>query len=135
VSAHLSHANRPLSDDAIEASIKQCVSDAVEGSFDEYPAHLKPMLRLQARRIFDESRSMPDHSEIRFSFGLPTELFPLKIGGLQLLVNLLAGDMFPTEALGCRWSNVHVNSVELPDGLRSETIQSFRNSAQQNGRY
>ena len=129
VSAHLSSAHGAPSDDAIEASIKQCVSDAVEGSFDEYPARLKHMLRLQARRISDESRSLDDHSEIRFSFGLPTELFPLKIGGLQLLVNLLAGDMFPTEALGCRWSNVHVNSLELTDDLRSEAIQSFRGSA------
>lgn len=128
-SAHLSYNNGPPSEDAIEASIKQCISDAVEGSFDEYPTHLKPMLRLQARRIFDESKRMSDHSEIRFSFGLPTELFPVHIGGLQLLVNLLAGDMFPTEAIGCRWSNVHVHSVELPEDLRLEAMGSFRNSA------
>ena len=87
------------------------------------------MLRLQAKRVSDESIPMDDHSEIRFSFELPTELFPIDIGGLQLLVNLLAGDMFPTEALGCRWSNVHVHSVDLPDSLRSEAMQSFRHSA------
>ena len=126
-SAHLSYDNRPPSEDVIEASIKQCVSDAVEGSFDEYPTHLKSMLRLQATRIFDESTRMVDHSVIRFSFGLPTELFPVNIGGLQLLVNLLSGDMFPTEALGCRWSNVHVHSVELPSDFRAEAMQSFRN--------
>jgi ribulose 1,5-bisphosphate carboxylase large subunit-like protein len=129
VSAYLSCDNQPPSEDTIEASIKQCVSDAVEGSFDEYPEHLKPMLRLQARRIFDESRRMDDHSEINFRFGLPSELFPINIGGLQLLVNLLAGDMFPTEALGCRWSNVHVHSLDLPDDLRAEAMQSFRNTA------
>jgi ribulose 1,5-bisphosphate carboxylase large subunit-like protein len=128
-SAHLSSDGRPPSEDVIEASIKQCVSDAVEGSFDEYPKRLKPMLRLQAQRIFDESTRMDDHSEVRFSFGLPTELFPLNIGGLQLLVNLLAGDTFPTEALGCRWSNVHVHSVNLPSDLRSEALQSFRSNA------
>jgi ribulose 1,5-bisphosphate carboxylase large subunit-like protein len=128
-SAHLSYNNGPPSEDAIEASIKQCISDAVEGSFDEYPTHLKPMLRLQAKRIFDESKRMSDHSEIRFSFGLPTELFPVHIGGLQLLVNLLAGDLFPSEALGCRWSNVHVHSVELPEDLRLAAMRSFRNSA------
>jgi hypothetical protein len=128
-SAHLSYDNKPPSEDVIEASIKQCVSDAVEGSFDEYPAHLKPMLRLQAKLIFDESIRMDDHSEVRFLFGLPPELFPVNIGGLQLLVNLLAGDMFPTEALGCRWSNVYVHSVELPPNFRSEAMQSFRNSA------
>jgi hypothetical protein len=66
-SAHLSYNNGPPSEDAIEASIKQCISDAVEGSFDEYPARLKHMLRLQARRISDESRRMSDHSEVRFS--------------------------------------------------------------------
>ena len=129
VSANLSYDDRPPSDDVIEASIRQCVSDAVEGSFDEYPAALKPMLRLQAKRISDESTRMGDHSEIRFSFELPTELFPVNIGGLQLLVNLLAGDMFPTEALGCHWSNVHVHSVDLPDDLRSEAISSFRRNA------
>ena len=128
-SAHLSYNNGPPSEDAIEASIKQCISDAVEGSFDEYPARLKHMLRLQARRISDESKRMSDHSEVRFSFGLPTELFPVHMGGLQLLVNLLAGDMFPTEALGCRWSNVHVHSVELPEDLRLAAMGSFRNNA------
>ena len=87
------------------------------------------MLRLQAKRISDESTRMGDHSEIRFSFELPTELFPVNIGGLQLLVNLLAGDMFPTEALGCHWSNVHVHYVDLPDDLRSEAISSFRHTA------
>lgn len=87
------------------------------------------MLRLQAKRISDETTRMDGYSEIRFSFGLPSELFPVNIGGLQLLVNLLAGDMFPTEALGCRWSDVRVHSVELPDDLWSEAKQSFRNNA------
>lgn len=129
VSAHLSYDNRPPSEDLIEASIKQCVSDAVEGSFDEYPKQLKSMLRLQAKRIHDESKPINDYSEINFRFGLPSELFPVNIGGLQLLVNLLAGDMFPTEALGCRWSNVHVHSLDLPDDLRAEALQSFRSTA------
>jgi ribulose 1,5-bisphosphate carboxylase large subunit-like protein len=129
VSAHLSCDNRPPTDDVIEASIKQCVSDAVEGSFDEYPAELKPMLRLRGRRISDESRRVGNHSEIRFSFGLPSELFPIEIGGLQLLVNLLSGDMFPTEALGCQWSNVSVHSVELPETLRTEAERAFRMNA------
>ncbi len=128
-SAHLRSASGLPSADAIEASIKQCVSDAVEGSFDEYPATLKPMLRLQAKRIRDETMPMGDYSEVRFSFGLPTELFPVAGGGLQLLVNLLAGDMFPTEALGVRWSNVRVASVELPDDLNNEALQSFRSNA------
>ncbi len=129
VSARLSCDGRPPSEDMIEASIKQCVFDAVEGSFDEYPRRMKPMLRLQAKRIHDESRKMDGHSEIRFIFELPSKLFPVNIGGLQLLVNLLAGDMFPTEALGCSWSNVHVHSVKLPDNLRSEAMQSFRTNA------
>jgi ribulose 1,5-bisphosphate carboxylase large subunit-like protein len=113
----------------IEASIRQCVSDAVEGSFDEYPEHLKSMLRLRATLIADEFTHEDDHSEVRFRIGLPTKLFPVDAGGLQLLVNLLAGDMFPTETLGCSWSNVHVHSVALPDDLRAEAIQSFRREA------
>jgi len=129
VTACLSYQDRPPSDDAIEASIKQCVSDAVEGSFDEYPQYLKPMLRLQARLLSDESRRAERHSEVRFSFGLPTELFPVSSGGLQLLVNLLAGDMFPTEAVGCHWSDVHVHSVDLPDEIRLEAIKAYRRNA------
>lgn len=129
VSANLSSVNGVPSADDIEASLKQCVSDAVEGSFDEYPANLKPMLRLQATRIRDEVSSTDDWSEVRFSFGLPPELFPVTGGGLQLLVNLLAGDMFPTEALGVRWSNVRVHSVDLSHALTAEAAQSFRGDA------
>jgi ribulose 1,5-bisphosphate carboxylase large subunit-like protein len=129
VSAHLSSDNGPPSDDAILASIKQCVSDAVEGSFDEYPQHLKSMLRLQAKLIEDHSDHRQNYSEIRFSFGLPTELFPVNSGGLQLVVNLLAGDMFPAETLGCTWSNVQVHSVLLPEDMRAAAMRSFRSSA------
>ena len=129
VFADLSIDNGPPSDDAILASIKQCVSDAVEGSFDEYPPHLTSMLRLQAKLISDHSDRRHDHSEIHFAFGLPTELFPVNAGGLQLLVNLLAGDMFPTETLGCSWSNVQVQSVALPEDMRSAALHSFRSNA------
>ena len=126
VSAHLSQDNRPPSEDAIEASIKQCVSDAVEGSFDEYPRHLQSMLRLRGRRISDDSTAFGTYREIRFSFGLPDEMFPVDSGGLQLLVNLLAGDMFPTEVQGCQWTNVRVHTVELPPELREHAVRSFR---------
>jgi ribulose 1,5-bisphosphate carboxylase large subunit-like protein len=128
-SAHLSQAGRPPSEDAVEASINQCVSDAVEGSFDEYPRHLQSMLRLRGRRIADDSKEFPTHREIRFSFGLPADMFPVDSGGLQLLVNLLAGDMFPTEVLGCRWSNVRVHTVELPLELHELAVRSFRRNA------
>ena len=56
-------------------------------------------------------------------------MFPVDSGGLQLLVNLLAGDMFPTEVLGCRWSNVRVHTVELPLELHELAVRSFRRSA------
>ena len=112
--AHLSRDGKPPSGNAIEASIKQCVADAVEGSFDEYPQHLKNMLRLRATRIRDESRRSDTYQEVQFSFGLPLELFPIDSGGLQFLVNLLAGDMFPSQVLDCEWSNVRVLSIELP---------------------
>lgn len=128
-SAHLSQDGRPPSEDAVEASINQCVSDAVEGSFDEYPRHLQPMLRLRGRRISDDSKESVTYREIRFSFGLPAEMFPVDSGGLQLLVNLLAGDMFPTEVLGCRWSDVRVLTVDLPLELRERAVRTFRRHA------
>jgi ribulose 1,5-bisphosphate carboxylase large subunit-like protein len=63
---------------------------------------------------------------VRFSLGLPDELFPVQGGGLQLLVGLLAGDMFPTEVLGCRWDNVRVGRVGLADHMLNESYQTFR---------
>ena len=113
----------------MEASINQCVADAVEGSFDEYPRHLQSMLRLRGRRITDDSKEFGTYREIRFSFGLPAEMFPVDSGGLQLLVNLLAGDMFPTEVLGCQWSDVRVLTVDLPLELRERAVRSFRRNA------
>ena len=113
----------------MEASINQCVADAVEGSFDEYPRHLQSMLRLRGRRIADDSKEFGTYREIRFSFGLPAEMFPVDSGGLQLLVNLLAGDMFPTEVLGCQWSDVRVLTVDLPLELRERAVSVFRRNA------
>ena len=128
-SANLSQDGQPPSENAVEASINQCISDAVEGSFDEPPRHMQPMLRLRGKRISDDSREFRTHREVRFTFGLPAEMFPVDSGGLQLLVNILAGDMFPTEVLGCRWSNVCVHSVELPPDLRERAVSTFRKSA------
>jgi ribulose 1,5-bisphosphate carboxylase large subunit-like protein len=87
------------------------------------------MLRLRGRRISDDSKEFATYREIRFSFGLPAEMFPVDSGGLQLLVNLLAGDMFPTEVLGCRWSDVRVLTVDLPLELRERAVRSFRRNA------
>lgn len=102
------------------------MADAVEGSFDEYPQHLKNMLRLRATRIRDESRKYDKYQEVQFSFGLPLELFPIESGGLQFLVNLLAGDMFPSQVLDCEWSNVRVLSIELPEEMTGQAIRLFR---------
>ena len=127
-SAKLSKNGRAPSGNTVEASIQQCVADAVEGSFDEYPRHLQHMLRLRGKRIRDETRRFETHVEVTFSFGLPTELFPVGNGGLQHLVNVLAGDMFPSQVLDCQWSDVRVLSIELPPGMSSQAISSFRDS-------
>jgi ribulose 1,5-bisphosphate carboxylase large subunit-like protein len=126
VTAHLSQDGRPPKGNAVEDSIKQCVADAVEGSFDEYPRHLRRMLRLRGTRLAEDSQVFDTYREVRFSFGLPAELFPADNGGLQLLVNLLAGDMFPMQVRDCRWSNVRVLTVELPPALRDVAVTVFR---------
>jgi ribulose 1,5-bisphosphate carboxylase large subunit-like protein len=129
VTAHLSKNGRPPNGNAIEASIRQCVADAVEGSFDEYPPHLKGMLRVRARLLNDSVINAGDHVEVRFSIGLPDQLFPVASGGLQLLVNLLAGDFFPSEVSGCRWSEATVQNVELPDELMAVAVKTFRQAS------
>jgi ribulose 1,5-bisphosphate carboxylase large subunit-like protein len=86
------------------------------------------MLRLKAK-LKDWNHHKDSPGEVRFFFELPTELFPVSSGGLQLLVNLLAGDMFPSEAAGCRWSNVLVHSVKITDEMRAEAVQAFRGGA------
>jgi ribulose 1,5-bisphosphate carboxylase large subunit-like protein len=128
-SAHLSKDGKPPSGNAVESSIQQCVADAVEGSFGEYPKHLRPLLRLRATRIRDESRRHETYQDVQFSFGLPSEMFPVDYGGLQFLVNLLAGDMFPSRVLDCEWSNARVLSIELPTEMRDQAIASFRERA------
>lgn len=88
------------------------------------------MLRLRATLIGEyDLTPRENYSEVRFRMGLPEDLFPVRDGGLQLLVNLLAGDTFPTEAAGCSWSHVHVHSVTLPAALRSQAIECFRGEA------
>lgn len=129
VSARLSQGGKVPSGNAIEASIKQCVANAVEGSFDEYPRHLRPMERLRARLSNDKWEPSGSYAKVDFDLGLPAELFPVGNGGLQHLVNLLSGDIFPTEVSGCQWSNVNVSSIDLPDGLRATAINQFRGSA------
>jgi hypothetical protein len=126
VQADISQNGHPVSGDAVEACLNQCVADAVEGSFDEYPKHLRPLLRLKGERINEDSIPKDHYTRVRFSFGLPDELFPIDAGGLQLLINLLAGDMFPAEVSGCTWSNVRVLSVELPPDIWSHAYEYFR---------
>jgi ribulose 1,5-bisphosphate carboxylase large subunit-like protein len=126
VQADISRDGRPVNDDAVEACILQCVADAVEGSFDEYPGPLRDRLRLKAQLIDDRSERREQSTRVDFDFGLPDELFPVGAGGLQLLVSLLAGDMFPSEVRGCQWSNARVLAVELPEDLGLEATRTFR---------
>lgn len=130
VTARLSQENKPPSDNAVQASVQQCVDDAVQGSFDEYPAHLQGMVRLRATLLsgWTVTEEATTYRQIHFALGLPDDIFPVEYGGLQLLVNLLAGDIFPSEVSGCRWSEVTVRSLELPI-LRARSIARFRSNA------
>jgi len=130
VSARLSDHGRAPDGNAVEASIRQCVSDAVEGSFDEYPSRLRKLARLRAIRVGNDIiREGASDTEVIFSFGLPAELFPVEQGGLQLLVTFLAGDLFPSEVSGCTWSSVRVVGVELPAELRDRATELFRTNS------
>jgi ribulose 1,5-bisphosphate carboxylase large subunit-like protein len=126
VSAHLSQDNREPTGNAVQNAIRQCVADAVEGSFFHYPRHLKKMVRLKAKSAKFDSTPAGDHTEVEFTLQLPEKLFPVRGGGLQHLVNLLAGDMFPSEVSGCRWSELKVSNVDLPDHMQEEAINEFR---------
>ena len=85
------------------------------------------MVRLRAVRLGDAWLDRHDtHIDVQFSLGLPAELFPVSDGGLQLLVDLLAGDMFPSEVDGCRWSDVTVRRIELSGELRDAAVATFR---------
>lgn len=126
VSAHLSQNNGEPTGNAVQNAIRQCVADAVEGSFSHYPKHLQKMVRLKARSAKFDSRPAGDHIEVEFTLRLPEELFPVSRGGLQHLVNLLAGDMFPSEVSGCRWTDLKVGSVDLPERMQAEAIGEFR---------
>src|SRR5215470_4569800 len=130
-SAILSQDGGRPSGNAIEKSITQCIADAVEGSFAEYPTHLKGLINVSATRFSDEDRFTPvsNGTEATFSFGLPPELFPIDRGGLQLLVNFLAGDFFPGEVSGCQWSRARVDSIVLPEHLKGVAGSTFRRSA------
>jgi ribulose 1,5-bisphosphate carboxylase large subunit-like protein len=129
--SRLDNKEAPTGND-IEASIDQCVADAVEGSFGDYPAHTRRLVTLRAKRLANggaEPRISERHADVRFSFGLPTELFPVTRGGLQHLVNVLAGDMFPSVAAGCRWSEIEVEDVELPAEMCTAAQREYRTSA------
>ncbi len=84
------------------------------------------MVRLRAELLQLNSKNSAEFAEVQFSFGLPESMFPPDRGGLQFLVNLLAGDMFPRAVSGCVWSDVEVSSVELPDGVRHSAEQAYR---------
>ncbi|GAA1872729.1 RuBisCO large subunit C-terminal-like domain-containing protein [Actinomadura bangladeshensis] len=126
VEAHISKDGKPASEDAVEACINQCVADAVEGSFDEYPSHLRSLLRIRGTLLHDKSKRSAGATKVDFGFGLPVELFPIDRGGFQLLVSLLAGDMFPTQIQDYSWTNVRVHEVELPEELRKQAFDVFR---------
>jgi ribulose 1,5-bisphosphate carboxylase large subunit-like protein len=86
------------------------------------------MARLVARYERVRSTRHSTYCDVEFVLRLPEELFPVDSGGLQLLVNLLAGDIFPSEVSGCRWSQVNVLGVELPVPMRDAAVGLFRQS-------
>ncbi|HEY0640383.1 MAG TPA: RuBisCO large subunit C-terminal-like domain-containing protein [Pseudonocardiaceae bacterium] len=127
VSAWLSQDGDTPNRDVVEDSIRQVVADAVAGSFDEYPRDLDAKVRLRARLVGEPRwRDGNGGGELELRIGLPAELFPPDQGGLQTLVTFLAGDVFPSEVSGCRWSRVTVRDVELPPGMRQAAINTFR---------
>lgn len=130
-SAVLTQDGRQPSGNAIENSISQCVADSVEGSFHEYPSHVRRLIDIKATRFTNEDTFVPlaNATEATFSFGLPARLFPVTKGGLQLLVNFLAGDFFPNEVSGCQWSQARVNSISLPEEMTALAVATFRASA------
>jgi ribulose 1,5-bisphosphate carboxylase large subunit-like protein len=130
VSARLSQGDKPPSGNAVEASIRQCVADAIEGSFGEYPDHLRELVRSRAELLFGPTMTKQDtFSEVQFNIGLPQHIFPIDLGGLQLLVNLLAGDLFPSEVSGCEWSSIAVRQLVLPEQFREQAMRRFRANA------
>jgi ribulose 1,5-bisphosphate carboxylase large subunit-like protein len=130
VSARLSQGDRPPSGNAVEESIQQCAADAVEGSFGEYPEHMRELVRFRAELLDEPTMTHQDtFSEVQFTLGLPQQIFPIDRGGLQLLVSVLAGDLFPSEVSGCQWSSVTVRNLELPTDLQEQAMRRFRSNA------
>lgn len=126
VEASISENGQAIGGDMVQACLKQCVADAVEGSFDEYPDYWRGRLRLKGELLYDDFAIRTTDTRVRFDVGLPDELFPVDQGGFQLLVNLLAGDMFPIEMMGCTWKDVQVLEVELPEDFTDQAYRSFR---------
>jgi len=126
VTATLSKNGKAPDRGSINASVRQCVADAVAGSFGSYPSHLRDRMKATFFGSEFDPQDGAAAASGTFEFGLPADLFPPDEGGFQLLVSFLAGDVFPGVAKGCRWDEVRVNHVDLPTSLVNEAKRCFR---------
>lgn len=127
VEVDLDREGGPVEPSDVTACLEQCRRDAVDGSFGQYPLPIRALVRQPVALLNDRPpEKFGDHSHVEFQLGLPETLFPIAHGGLQLLVGLLAGDMFPSKVNDIRWSNTRVVELELPEAFERELEQRFR---------
>ena len=115
--------------DAASAAVDQCLADAVQGSFGQYPHWWDGALGIQARIIrgpyVDLALSSRDKKIVDFSFAMPNNFFPRGAGALQHLVGILVGDLFST-TLGEYSIRAEVKSVELGTEITTDHERLFR---------
>src|SRR5262245_245692 len=87
--------SRLTDDDAFEI-VNQIKQDASYGTFAALPDHCQALTwKLQPNTLVDGNGTLNEQAqEIEFTLSLSTDMFPLKRGGIQHLVGILAGDLF-----------------------------------------
>jgi hypothetical protein len=108
-------------DDQLRASVEQCVADAVEGTFGELARDTSMRAQLHGEPRLGQSQD--GRREIEFAFDLPDAMFPVRSGGIQHLVGVLASDAFPDRAAGCVWTEVRVAEISSP--LTAQAREAF----------
>lgn len=120
--------SQPLTEDEIASEIlDQIVADSVYGTYGELPTYWEGKWEEWPERLVSSSLQRHDDDFI-FDIDLDERLFPVSQGGLQHLVNLLAGDLFTLQLIGISIDMLEIREVRLPPEYEATTKRLFRGS-------
>ena len=118
----------PISEDEAVQHVRQIASDAVHGTFGDFPPFWSDKWERPPHELVtcNAWSDRTDRLKFTFSLYLPEEHYPIYPVGIQHLIGVLAGDLFYLSVAGAAIRDVEVIEVLLPLSMKDKACKCFR---------